>query len=321
MNSVSLVVLDGYTLNPGDLDWSPLRQLGACAIYDRTPEPEILPRAQAARIVLTNKTPLSAATLGQLPALKYIGVLATGYNVVDVAAATRRGIVVANVPAYSTASVAQLVFAFLLEWTHRTGQHADSVRRGRWCASPDFAYWESPLIELEGRVLGIVGLGQIGRAVARIGQAFGMKILATTRHPRPLPEGVERVALDDLFRQADVVTLHCPLTEETRGLVDARRLALMKPGAFLINTSRGPVVVEADLAAALNAGRIAGAGLDVLSTEPPKPENPLLAAPRCWITPHVAWATLAARERLLRAAVDNVRGFLAGRPQNVVNPR
>lgn len=313
------MVLDGYALNPGDLDWAPLRALAPTVIYDRTPAAEIVPRAREATLALTNKTPFTRDTLAQLPALRYLGVLATGYNVVDTAAAAARGITVTNVPAYSTASVAQLVFAFILEWTHQVGRHAASVRQGRWCASPDFAYWETPLIELEGRTLGLVGFGQIGQAVARLGQAFGLKILVATRQPRPLPAGMEGVALDDLFRRADIVSLHCPLTEATRGLVNASRLALMKPTALLVNTSRGPVVVEADLAAALHAGQIAGAALDVLSAEPPARDNPLLTAPNCWLTPHYGWATRAARERLLRIAVDNVRAFLAGHPQNVVS--
>lgn len=319
-NPVSIVVLDGFTLNPGDLDWSPLRDLGECMIYDRTPAELILCRAKQAQILLTNKTPLTCETLERLPALRYIGVLATGCNVVDLETAARRRVVVTNVPAYGTASVAQLVFALILELAHHAGQHAEAVRRGRWSASPDFSFWDTPLIELEGRTLGIVGFGQIGKAVARLGRAFGMRIAAATRSPQPLPEDIRRLPLDDLFRESDVLSLHCPLTPETLGLVNARRLALMKPTAFLINTGRGSLVVEPDLADALNQDRLAGAGLDVLSTEPPHPDNPLLSAKNCVITPHFAWATHAARGRLLQVAADNLRAFLAGKPRHRVVP-
>lgn len=320
-NPASIVVLDGFTLNPGDLDWSPLRDLGECMIYDRTPADLILTRAKQAHAVLTNKTPLTRETLERLPALQYIGVLATGCNIVDLETAARRGVVVSNVPAYSTASVAQLVFALILELAHHTGPHAQAVRSGRWSASPDFSFWDTPLIELEGRTLGIVGWGQIGRAVARLGRAFGMRLAAATRSPEALPEDVRRLPLDDLFRQADVLSLHCPLTPETRGMANARRLALMKSTAFLINTGRGPLVVEPDLADALNQGRLAGAGLDVLVTEPPPPDNPLFTAKNCVITPHFAWATLAARGRLLQAATDNLRAFLDGKPRHRVGPQ
>jgi glycerate dehydrogenase len=313
-----IVVLDGHTLNPGDLDWQAVGALGELTVHDRTPATQILERAADAEILLTNKTPLDAATIAALPELRYIGVLATGYNVVDVAAAKARSIPVCNVPGYGTASVAQHVFALLLELTQHTGHHAQSVREGRWTASPDFCYWDFPLIELAGRTLGIVGYGSIGEAVARIGCAFGMKILASTRRPSAVG-GVEFVTVDEVFKRADVVTLHCPLTEETRGLVNAARLATMKPDAFLINTGRGPLVVEQDLADALNAGRIAGAGLDVLGVEPPQAGNPLLHARNCVITPHIAWATRAARARLMDMVVRNLRAFLAGNPRNVVN--
>uniref|UniRef100_UPI00272EE6EC D-2-hydroxyacid dehydrogenase n=1 Tax=Geoalkalibacter sp. TaxID=3041440 RepID=UPI00272EE6EC len=262
--------------------------------------------------------------LAQLPRLRYIGVLATGYNVVDVAAARERNILVTNVPAYSTASVAQLVFALLLELTQQVGHHARLVREGRWTAAADFCFWERPLVELDGLTLGIVGFGAIGRRVAGLARAFGMEVLVHTANPdryRETREGqdVRFVGLDELFASADALTLHCPLTEETRNLVDARRLELMKPSAYLINTGRGPLVDEAALAAALNAGRIAGAGLDVLSVEPPTSANPLLQAANCFITPHIAWATRAARERLMATAVANVRAFLAGAPRNVVS--
>lgn len=313
---MNIVVLDGHTLNPGDLDWSPLERLGACRVHPRTPVAEIVACAAEADIVLTNKCPLRADTIAQLPRLRCIGVLATGYNVVDVAAAAARGIVVTNVPDYGTRSVAQHVFALILELAQHAGQHAQSVRAGRWSASPDFCYWERPLVELAELTLGIVGYGRIGRAVATLGRAFGMEILVAAR--RPVADA-ETVSLDELFRRSDVISLHCPLTPETSGLVNASRLASMKSSAFLINTGRGPLVVEADLAAALAAGRIAGAGLDVLSVEPPPADHPLLQAPNCVITPHIAWATRAARSRLLDIVVANIAAFQAGRPQNVVS--
>lgn len=312
-----IVVLDGYTLNPGDLDWQGLEAIGALTVHDRTPSEAIVERARDAEILLTNKAPVSAETIGRLPGLRYIGVLATGYNIVDVAAAKARGIVVANVPGYGTPSVAQHVFALILELAQRTGHHAQTVSAGRWSASPDFCYWDFPLVELAGRTLGIVGFGAIGQAVAQIGRAFGMKVIATTRTPRTA-EDVVFLPVDEVFRRADIVTLHCPLTPETQGLVNASRLSEMKRDAFLINTGRGPLVVERDLAEALETGRIAGAGLDVLSAEPPPLDHPLLKAKNCLITPHIAWATRAARQRLMNIAVENVRAFLAGAPVNVV---
>jgi glycerate dehydrogenase len=314
-----IVVLDGYTLNPGDLDWEPLRALGECAIFDRTPAEAVLERAAGASAVLTNKTPLPRTMIESLPELRYIGVLATGYNIVDTAAASAHDVAVTNVPGYGTASVAQHVFALLLELTQHAGHHAQTVREGRWCASPDFCYWDTPLVELAGRTLGVIGYGSIGEAVARIARAFEMKVIAATRRPRTDVPGVEFLAINDVFCRADVVTLHCPLMPETQGLVNAARLALMKPDAFLINTGRGSLVVEQDLADALNASRLAGAGLDVLSAEPPTSKNPLLSAKNCLITPHIAWATHAARERLLGVVVENLSAFFAGTPQNVVN--
>ncbi|MDP9291278.1 MAG: D-2-hydroxyacid dehydrogenase [Verrucomicrobiota bacterium] len=312
-----IVVLDGFTLNPGDLDWGGLREIGDLTVYDRTPVAETVSRAAGAEILLTNKAPIRAADIAQLPALRYIGVLATGWNVVDVDAARARSIPVANVPGYGTASVAQLVFALILELTHRTGHHAQTVRDGRWAASTDFCYWDFPLVELAGKTMGIVGFGAIGKAVAAIAGAFGMKVIVSTRTAQTVAD-IEFVPVDEVFRRADVVTLHCPLTTETQGLVNAQRIASMKPGAFLINTGRGALVVENELAAALDSGRLAGAGLDVLSVEPPLPGNPLPVAKNCLITPHIAWATRAARERLMTIAVANVRSFLAGSPQNVV---
>lgn len=317
--SMRIVVLDGYTLNPGDLSWWELEALGPCTIYDRSSPEEVVPRARDAEIVLTNKVVLSREVIGQLERLRYIGVLATGYNVVDVDAARQRGILVTNVPTYGSASVAQMTFAHLLNLAQHVGQHAASVAAGRWSASVDWCYWDYPLVELAGLTMGIVGLGRIGQATARLALAAGMEVLACDVQPIVPPPGVGVVDLDTLFRRSDVVCLHCPLTPATERLVNRQRLAQMKPSAFLINTSRGGLVDEQALAEALNRGQIAGAGLDVLSAEPPAPDNPLLKAKNCYITPHIAWATKAARQRLLRIVVENVRGFLAGRPQNVVN--
>jgi glycerate dehydrogenase len=315
-----IVVLDGHALNPGDLSWQPLESLGTCTVHERTPSGEVVARVCDADIVLTNKASVTRDDMAQLPRLKYIGVLATGYNIVDVAAAAERGILVTNVPAYATPSVVQMVFAHLLHLTLHVGEHAQGVSAGRWSRSEDFCYWDFPLVELSGLTLGIVGFGRIGRATAAAARAFGMDVLAYDAiPPQDLPDGVQLAALDDLFRRSDAVTLHCPLTAETRHLVSAARLALMKPTAYLINTSRGPLVDEEALAAALEAGRIAGAGLDVLDCEPPAADNCLLSARNCYLTPHIAWATKAARGRLLAAATGNVAAFLAGRPQNVVN--
>lgn len=318
---MKIVVLDGFTLNPGDLSWDDLRRLGACEIHDRTPPGQVLPRAAGANIVLTNKTVLTRAQILALGDLNYIGVLATGYNIVDVAAARERSIPVTNVPTYGTRSVAQHTLALLLELTQHAGHHAQSTREGRWAACPDFCYWDSPLVELEGLTLGVVGFGRIGRAVAHLAGAFGMKRLAHSRStPVEPPPDIRFVDLDELFAESDVVSLHCPLTEQTRHLVNRERLARMKPTAFLLNTSRGPLIDEAALAEALESGRIAGAAVDVLSSEPPVAGNPLLQASNCLVTPHIAWATRAARARLLGTAVSNVRAFLAGKPENVVNP-
>ncbi len=315
---MKLVVLDGYATNPGDLSWTPLSDLAECVVHDRTPAELTVSRATGAALLLTNKTVLGRQEIAALPELRYIGVLATGYNVVDLEAARAAGVVVTNIPAYSTASVAQTVFAFILEFTQQVALHAASVRAGDWTRSIDFAYWKTPLVELAGKTLGLVGLGSIGQAVARIGQAFGMRVVAATRTPRRL-EGIEELPLDEVFRQADFLSLHCPLTPETRHLVNAERLALMKPTAFLVNTSRGGVVDARALAASLAAGRLAGAGVDVLDREPPPADDPLLTAPNCWVTPHLAWATREARSRLLDTAVGNVRAFLAGQPRNVVS--
>ena len=321
---MKIVVLDGYALNPGDLSWEGLERLGELTVFDRTAPEQLMARAAGAQLLLTNKTVLDAAALKGLPELRYIGVLATGYNVVATGDARRRGIPVTNVPGYGTHSVAQMAFALLLELTRRVGQHAQLVREGGWSQSRDFCFWEGRQVELSGLVMGLVGFGQIAQATAALAGAFGMKVLVHTRNPerhRALfaTAGIEAVELEALFRRSDVVSLHCPLTEETRGLVSAARLEQMKQGAYLINTSRGPLVDEEALAAALAEGRLAGAGLDVLGQEPPAADNPLLQAPNCFITPHIAWASRAARERLLTIAVENVRAFLAGKPEHVVN--
>lgn len=317
---MNIVVLDGLTLNPGDLSWADLEALGACVIYDRTPMALVAERAANAEIVLTNKTIVKREQIEKLPRLRYLGVLATGINVVDPAAARERGVSVTNVPTYGTRSVAQMTFALLLELALHVGHHAQTVRQGRWTASPDFCYWDFPLVELDGLTMGLVGFGRIGRAVAEVAHAFGMTVLVhSRRRPADAPDYVSFVDLDPLFRTSDVVSLHCPLTPETQHLVNRQRLELMNPSAFLLNTSRGPLVDEEALAAALNSGRIAGAGLDVLSAEPPPATNPLLEAKNCVVTPHIAWASRAARQRLMRIAAENVKAFLGGKPQNVVN--
>jgi glycerate dehydrogenase len=312
----NIVVLDGYTLNPGDLDWSELRSLGLCTIHNRTLPDEIIHRANEAEIVLTNKTVLSKEILEQLPRLRYIGVLATGYNVVDIAAAKKMNITVTNVPAYSTHSVAQTVFALLLELTHHAGHHSAEVRNGRWSANPDFSFWDFPLVELRGKTFGIVGYGNIGQAVARIAAAFEMNVVISTRTART--SGGSFTDTETLLKNSDVVSLHCSLNDETQNLINTKRLAFMKPTAYLINTGRGGLIDEHALANALNDEQLAGAGLDVLSIEPPK-DNPLLSAKNCIITPHIAWASRSARERLMDAVVHNVQSFIEGKPVNVVS--
>jgi glycerate dehydrogenase len=317
---MKIVLPDAFTANPGDLSWSELEKLGVCEFHDRTPVAEMVARCAGAAVVLTNKAVLNAEIIAALPELKYIGVCATGYNVVDVAAAKERGIVVTNVPGYSSASVAQLVFALILELTHAVGRHADSVAAGKWQACADFSFSEQPLLELEGRTLGVVGYGDIGASVARIGLAFGMKVLASKRTwSQSPPEGVTPAETDEIFAQSDVISLHCPLTDATKHLVGPRTLALMKPTAYLINTGRGPLIDEAALAAALQAGQIGGAGLDVLSVEPPSAGNPLIGAPNCLITPHVGWATREARARLIAQVVANLNAWQEGSAVNVVN--
>jgi glycerate dehydrogenase len=317
--AMNICVLDGFTLNPGDLNWEELQQLGPCEIHDRTLPAEIIARAAHTKIMLTNKTPLTRETIAALPRLKYIGVLATGTNAVDLAAARERNIPVTNVPAYSTRSVAQATIALLLELTNHVGHHSQRVRAGGWTRATDWCFWDFSLVELDGLTMGVMGFGRIGAAVADIAHALGMQVIAHNTSQKPAPPFVKFVDLETLFRTSDVVSLHCPLTPQTQQLVNAERLAWMKPSAFLLNPSRGPLVDEAALAEALNSGRLAGAALDVLAIEPPPASNPLLSAKNCLITPHNAWGTRAARARLMRVAVDNVRAFLAGTPQNVVN--
>ncbi len=318
MPQPNIVVLDGHTLNPGDLSWDALAVLGDLTVHDRTSPGEIAERAADAEIVITNKTPLTAVTITALPALQYIGVLATGYNVVDTDAARARGIPVTNIPNYGTAAVAQLTMALLLELTSQPALHSASVRAGEWTACPDFCYWKKPLVEIDDLTLGLVGFGAIGQAVAKLAQAFGMKVIVHTRTHRDA-EGIEFVNCATLFREADVVSLHCPLTNKNKGFVNANLLATMKPTAFFINTARGPLVDETALAEALNSEQISGAATDVLSVEPPNADNPLFGAMNLIITPHIGWATLAARERLMETAVVNLKAFLSGAPVNVVN--
>jgi len=312
-----IVVLDGQTLNPGDLSWDPLQKLGDLQVYERTQANEIVELATGAQALLTNKAPLTRATLEALPDLKYIGVTATGYNIVDADACKELGITLCNVPAYSTASVAQLVFAFVLEHCHHVGLHSQCVRAGKWSESKDFAFWERPLVELEGLNFAIVGFGNIGQRVANIARTFGMNVLVYSRTKREA-EGITWVTRENLFAQSDFLSLHCPLTPETEGMVNRDTIALMKPTAFLINTGRGGLIVEQDLADALNQDRIAGAGLDVLSAEPPPSSNPLLTAKNCFVTPHIAWATEAARQRLMDETVANLAAWQSGNPKNVI---
>jgi glycerate dehydrogenase len=316
---MKIVVLDGYTLNPGDLAWDRLRALGDCEIHERSTPAEVVRRLQNADATLTNKVPITGDTINGLPSLKYIGVTATGFNIVDVQTAKERGIIVTNVPAYGTDSVAQATFALLLELTNRVGHHAQSVREGRWSRCPDFSFWDYPLIELAGLTLGIIGYGRIGQQVGRIAQAFGMRVIATQNRPKPADSSVKIVDLDTLLRESDVVSLHCPLTAETKGLINSDRIRTMKHTAFLLNTSRGPLIVEKDLAEALHARRISGAGLDVLTVEPPAEGSLLYNAPNCYITPHQAWATRAARQRLMEVSMQNIEAFVRGQPQNVVS--
>ena len=317
---MNIVILDGYTANPGDLSWDSLKELGEVTVYERTRREEIAGRAADADIVLTNKVVMDREMMALLPRLKYIGVLATGYNVVDIEAARERDIIVTNVPAYSTESVAQTVFAHLLTVTNRAEHYAQQNSQGRWAENRDFCYWDTELTELAGKTMGIVGLGHIGRRVAEIALAFGMQVKAmTSKKAEELPAGIQKADLQSLLASADVVSLHCPLTEGTRHLIHRETLRLMKPSAILINTGRGPLVDDEALAEALNEGRLRAYCADVVTEEPPKADHPLLHAPNAFITPHIAWATVEARKRLLQTAIGNVEAFVNGHPVNVVS--
>lgn len=316
---MKIVALDGYAANPGDLSWDELKALGECVIYDRTAPEEVLERAADAEVVLTNKVVITAEMMAALPQLKYIGVMATGYNIVDIDAARERGIIVTNIPSYSTDSVAQMVFAHILNIAQQVQHHSEAVHQGRWTSSKDFCFWDTPLIELRGKKLGIVGLGNTGYTTTRIAIGFGMEVYAyTSKSSFQLPPEIKKMELDQLFSECDIISLHCLLTDKTRELVNAARLKLMKPTAILINTGRGQLVNEQDLADALNNGQIYAAGLDVLSQEPPKADNPLLTARNCYITPHIAWASAAARERLMGILLDNLKGYMEGKVINNV---
>ena len=319
--AIRIVVLDGHALNPGDLSWEALRAIGDPQVFDRTADDQIVARAREAEIVLTTRTPLPAQILRQLKKTRYVGVMFTGYDVVDVKAARELNIVVTNIPTYGTASVAEFTFALLLELCRHAALHSDAIRAGEWSRSTDFSFWKTPQVELAGKTLGIIGLGRIGRRVAEIALAFELRVIAADEVRSSVPDwpNFRWYEVDELLPQADVVSLHCPLLPQTQGIINARSLALMKPNAFLINPSRGGLVVEQELADALNSGRLAGAAVDVLSSEPPTPDNPLLRAKNCIVTPHIAWATKEARTRLLNTAIANVRAFLEGHRANVVN--
>ena len=317
---MKIVVLDSYGMNPGDLSWDALKELGEVTIYDRTSEDEVYQRCSDADIVLTNKVVFDADTIWKLPNLKYIGVLATGYNIVDTVAACDNDIVVTNVPAYSTDRVAQLTFAHILSIANRVEHYALENRNGRWSNNPDFVYWDTPLMELSGKTLGIVGLGLIGMKVAKMALCFGMDVFAvTSKHRKDLPEGIQKTTLDGLLATSDILSLHCPLKRETREMINATTLAKMKHGAILINTGRGPLVNENDVAEALKSGQLGAYGTDVMCQEPPSADNPLFSAPNFYSTPHIAWATFEARQRLMKTVVDNVKAFIEGKPVNVVN--
>lgn len=317
---MKIVILDGYTENPGDLSWEELGKLGDLTVYDRTPEDEIVSRIRDAEIVITNKTPLTRATLDACPNIRYIAVLATGYNVVDIAAAKEKGIPVSNVPTYGTASVGQFAIAMLLEICHHVAHHSQTVYEGKWNACADWCYWDYPLIELDGKTIGIIGFGRIGQTTGKIAKAMGMKVLAYDSFPSESGKAIaEYVDLDTLLAQSDVVALHCPLFPETQGIINKDTIAKMKDGVILLNNSRGPLIVEQDLADALNSGKIYAAGLDVVSTEPIRNDNPLLKAKNCIITPHISWAPKESRQRIMDCTVSNVRSFLDGAPANMVN--
>lgn len=317
---MEIVVLDGYGLNPGDLSWEPFKEIGNVTVYDRTVSEDVIERSKDAEIILTNKVIISDDVICALPRLKYIGVLATGYNVVDIESASAHGIKVTNIPSYSTHSVVQMTFAHILNITNRVGHYADENSKGRWSANPDFCYWDTNLMELSGKTIGIVGLGNIGMEVAKVSTAFGMDVFAyTSKNSSKLPSFIQKDTLDGLFSLCDIITLHCPLNEKTREMINYQSLAKMKDGAILINTGRGPLVNEPDVADALNSGKLAGYGTDVLCTEPADSYNPLLKCKNAFITPHIAWATFEARTRLMEIAVSNVKAFIDGKPTNIVN--
>ncbi|MEA4938963.1 MAG: D-2-hydroxyacid dehydrogenase [Christensenella sp.] len=317
---MKIVVLDGYALNPGDLSWEGLSPLGEATVYDRTPADEIVSRIGDAEAIFTNKTPITRETLAACPGLRYIGVLATGYNVVDIVAAKERGIPVCNIPTYGTAAVGQFAIAMLLEICHHVAHHSDAVHEGRWSRNIDFCFWDYPLIELEGKTMGVLGFGRIGQRTGEIAKALGMRVLAYDTQQNDAGRTIgSYVDLDMLFRESDVISLHCPLFPETKGIINAGTIAKMKDGVILLNNSRGPLIVEQDLADALNSGKVYAAGLDVVSEEPISPENPLLSAKNCLITPHISWAPKESRKRLLDTAVDNLARWQAGAPVNVVN--
>lgn len=321
MTSRKIVVLDGHASNPGDLSWDGLKAFGELTVYERTPEDQVLERIGDADIVLTNKVPFKADRISKLPHVKYIGVLATGYNIIDTQAAAQAGIIVTNIPAYSTDSVAQITFAHILNITNHVSHYAEQSRAGRWTQAPDFCYWDTPLIELAGKTIGIVGLGNIGMHVAQMARLFGMDVFAfTSKNSADLPEGIQKATMEGLLGVSDILTLHCPLTPDTFELINADTLSKMKRGAILINTGRGQLVNEADVAQALRDGQLSAYGADVMCQEPPTADNPLLSCPNAYLTPHIAWASFEARQRLLEIAINNVAAFIAGTPQNVVTP-
>lgn len=317
---MNIVVLDGYTLNPGDITWKGMEELGSLTVYDRTPADEIINRIGNAEVVFTNKTPISKETFEACPNVKFVGVLATGYNVVDVVAAKEKGIVVTNIPTYGTDAVGQFAIGLLLEICHHIDHHSKAVHEGRWENNDDWCFWDYPLIELAGKTMGIIGFGRIGQATGRIAKALGMKVIAFDEYPNDFgKELAEYVSLDTLFAQSDVIALHCPLFPSTEGIINRNNIAKMKDGVIILNNSRGPLIVEQDLADALNSGKVYAAGLDVVSTEPIKGDNPLIAAKNCIITPHISWAPKESRQRLMNIAVDNLDAFIKGAPKNVVN--
>ena len=317
---MKIVVLDGYTENPGDLSWDELNKLGELKVYDRTPADKVVERIGDAEAVYTNKTPITRETLEKCPNIKFVGVLATGFNIIDIAACKERGIPVCNVPTYGTESVAQFAFALILEICSRVAHHSDAVHSGRWGKCPDWTFWDYPLMELQGKTMGIIGFGRIGQASGRLANAFGMKVLANDSYPNDSGRKIaEYVDLDTLLAKSDIIALHCPLLPSTQGIICEKNISKMKDGVIIINNSRGPLIVDADLAKALESGKVYGAGLDVLSQEPVCDDNPLLKAPNCYITPHISWAPKESRQRLMDVAVDNLRQFIEGHPSNVVN--